>query len=150
MTLNGRTYNATIVSSVNPGSVLKMNFWYTLTCTLPPRPIGGYYNLQQTSYSCIKDYWSHSTVLNIHKSSTTHWSFKVKPVDISLQIQCKNVSCRVINLHIFLSTICSSNIFVHSTILAAYHTTATTLQLIAWNIFRPFILDLNILCTWQK
>ena len=43
--LNGRTYNATIifiVSSVNPASILKMNFWYTLTCTLPQRPIGGY------------------------------------------------------------------------------------------------------------
>ena len=46
---------------------------------------------------------------------------------------------RVINLGIFLSTICSSNIFVHSTILAAYHTTATTLQLIAWNIIIPTI-----------
>ena len=147
MTLNGRTYNATIVSSVNPASILKMNFWYTLTCTLPPRPIGGYYNSQQTSYSCIKDYWSHSTVLNIHKSSTTHWSFKVKPVDISLQMQEWR---RVINLRIFLSTICSSNIFVLSTIPAAYHTTATTLQLISRTIFPPFILDLNILCTWQK
>ena len=55
------SYNATIVSSVNPASIFKMNFWYTLTCTLPPRPIGGYYNSQQTSYSCIKNYWSHST-----------------------------------------------------------------------------------------
>ena len=61
LTLNGRMYNAAIVSYVNPASILKMNFWYTLTCTLPPRPIGGYYNSQQTSYSCIKDYWSHLT-----------------------------------------------------------------------------------------
>ena len=37
---------------------------------------------------------------------------------------------RVINLRIFLSTICSSNIFVHYTIPATYHTIATTLQII--------------------
>ena len=140
VTLNGRMYNAAIVSSVNPASILKMNFWCTLTCTLPP--VGGHYNSQHTSYYRLLI--SLYRVLNIHKSSTTHWSFKVKPVDISLQMQ---GWCRVINLCVFLSIICK---FVLSTIPAAYPTTATTLQLIAWTIFPPFSLDLNIFCKLQR
>ena len=110
------------------------------TCTLPP--VGGRYNSQHTSYYRLLI--SLYRVLNIHKSSTTHWSFKVKPVDISLQMQ---GWCRVINLCVFLSIICK---FVLSTIPAAYPTTATTLQLIAWSIFPPFSLDLSIFCKQQR
>ena len=46
VTLNGRMYNAAIVSSVNPASILKMNFWCTLTCTLPVHYIIHYISFQ--------------------------------------------------------------------------------------------------------
>ena len=107
VTFNGRTYNAAIVSSVNPASILKMNFWCTLTCTLPP--VGGHYNSQHTSY--LRLLISLYRVLNTHKFSISLWSFKVKPVNSSLQIQ---EWCRVINLRVFLSIICilSSPLFL--------------------------------------